>query len=194
MGAHIAGYAGKYLDGKLGQITGLDPSGPYFEGLNNSKARLWHTDASLVVSIHTDAPQVKTDFGFGMYESCSHIDIYPNGGRQQPGCNSDRILTSITSDIINGFRNLISCDHNRAIDYYIESITWPKVAPIAFACNNFESFSNGKCIPKCTKKSLDCVIMGADGEQVINPGQYIGRKFFMITYKKPKFFRKLQLN
>ena len=85
LGAHVVGYAGKWLNGKLAHITGLDPAGPYFEGVKNPAARLWHTDAKFVDVIHTDAqPLIK--FGMGMYETCGHVDIYPNGGRTQPGC------------------------------------------------------------------------------------------------------------
>lgn len=93
LGAHIAGYAGKYLDGKLGHITGFDPAGPHYEGLKDTNARLWHTDAQFVESIHTDAKHLVPNLGFGMYETCSHVDFYPNGGRSQPGCNQERFIT-----------------------------------------------------------------------------------------------------
>lgn len=38
--------------------------------------------------------------GFGMIQGCGHIDFYPNGGIQQPGCN----LESIGKDrnVLNG--------------------------------------------------------------------------------------------
>lgn len=84
LGAHVVGYAGKFLDGKLAQITGLDPAGPMFEGVKNPKARLWYTDASFVDSVHTDA--VSGIPNYGTYETCSHVSIFPNGGKEQPGC------------------------------------------------------------------------------------------------------------
>ena len=102
LGAHVVGYAGKWLEGKLAHITGLDPAGPYFEGLTNPAARLWHTDAQFVESIHTDAHHLIPTLGFGMYETCSHIDFYPNGGVSQPGCDQERFTTIITKGLIHG--------------------------------------------------------------------------------------------
>ena len=83
LGAHVSGYAGKFLNGKLGQITGLDPAGPRFEGLKMSESRLWHTDANFVDSIHSNT---ESGLHFGMKEPCSHVDIFPNGGLTQSSC------------------------------------------------------------------------------------------------------------
>lgn len=102
LGAHIAGYAGKYLDGKLGHITGFDPAGPYFEGIKELEARLWHTDAEFVESIHTDSKAALPNLGFGMSEPCSHVDFYPNGGNKQPGCNQDRFISVVVDGLFNG--------------------------------------------------------------------------------------------
>lgn len=88
LGSHVAGYAGKYLDGQLGQITGLDPAGPFYEGVKNKSAKLWHTDAKFVEVIHTDVkPLISTEIGLGMNETCGHVDVFPNGGHNQPGCD-----------------------------------------------------------------------------------------------------------
>lgn len=97
VGAHLAGYAGKYLNGSVGQITGLDPGGPYFQGVPQKEARLWHTDAEFVDVIHTDGQPFFPSLGFGMKESCGHVDIFPNGGKFQPGCAVERI-TSIFAE------------------------------------------------------------------------------------------------
>lgn len=84
LGAHVAGFAGKQLNGALGQITGLDPAGPSFETAK-PQARLWRTDAQFVDVIHTDAGRL------GMWQACGSVDIYPNGGQSQPGCTRERV-------------------------------------------------------------------------------------------------------
>lgn len=101
LGSHVAGYAGKFLKGTLGHITGLDPAGPYFEGIV-PEGRLWHTDAKFVEAIHTDARPLTDHLGFGMYETCAHVDIFPNGGRVQPGCNQERLTTVVLHGIVDG--------------------------------------------------------------------------------------------
>lgn len=57
VGAHIAGLLANYLpaeDGKLGRITGLDPTVFFYTGNNNSKG-LDPSDAYFVDVIHTGA-------------------------------------------------------------------------------------------------------------------------------------------
>lgn len=51
LGSHIAGYAGERVIG-LGQITGLDPAGPYFEN-TDTRVRLDPSDAKFVDVIHS---------------------------------------------------------------------------------------------------------------------------------------------
>jgi len=80
LGAHVAGFAGKYLNGSLGQITGFDPAGPGFENVSGKRG-LWASDAAFVDVIHTDASRL------GKADPSGHVDIYPNGGQNQPGCD-----------------------------------------------------------------------------------------------------------
>ncbi|XP_031975300.1 lipase member H isoform X3 [Corvus kubaryi] len=79
LGAHISGFVGQMFDGMLGRITGLDPAGPLYRGTAPSE-RLDPTDAQFVDVIHSD-----TD-GLGYGEALGHVDFYPNGGTDQPGC------------------------------------------------------------------------------------------------------------
>ncbi|XP_015492991.1 lipase member H isoform X2 [Parus major] len=79
LGAHISGFVGQMFDGTLGRITGLDPAGPLYRGTAPSE-RLDPTDAQFVDVIHSD-----TD-GLGYEEALGHVDFYPNGGTDQPGC------------------------------------------------------------------------------------------------------------
>lgn len=89
LGAHIVGYAGKYLKGNVAHITGLDPAGPMFEGVKNAAARLWYTDGQFVEAIHTDIANLIPTYGLGMNETCAHVDVIINGGKKQPGCKDD---------------------------------------------------------------------------------------------------------
>lgn len=86
LGAHISGFAGKYLQNTLNEsiprITALDAAGPLFEEVwVTEDERLNPNDADLVVAIHTDGGQA------GYSSDIGDIDFYPNGGTAlQPGC------------------------------------------------------------------------------------------------------------
>ena len=119
LGAHLAGYTGSYLNErglKLGRITGtypetssgdinvtcfndfssgLDPADPYFENTERM-IRLDSTDALFVDVIHTDAAPFITG-GLGLMQLSGHVDFYPNGGVQQPGCG-ESVLDSIEKE------------------------------------------------------------------------------------------------
>ncbi|XP_014374188.1 lipase member H isoform X2 [Alligator sinensis] len=79
LGAHISGFVGQMYNGRLGRITALDPAGPLFRGKPHSE-RLDPSDAQFVDVIHSDID------GLGYREALGHIDFYPNGGTDQPGC------------------------------------------------------------------------------------------------------------
>ena len=83
LGSHISGYTGKFLNGKIGRITGVDPAGPKYKH-KDASIRLWYTDALFVETIHTDFSN--PIFSLGTDDPCSHVNIYPNEGEMQPGC------------------------------------------------------------------------------------------------------------
>ena len=85
LGAHIAGYAGAGLGGKISRITAMDAAEPFFQNLPRS-VRLDTTDARFVEAIHTDSKNFITSLGLGFSEPLGHLDLYPNGGERMPGC------------------------------------------------------------------------------------------------------------
>lgn len=93
LGAHIAGNVGRYFDGKLGRITGLDPALPLF--LRNSPDSLTRKDASFVDCIHTCGGLL------GEVWTRGDVDFYPNSGLpSQPGCQVDDFATFCKSHIL----------------------------------------------------------------------------------------------
>lgn len=65
----------------------MDPAQPHFSN-TDPLVRLDPTDAIFVDVIHTDAIDHVTG-GFGMEEPVGHLDFYPNGGNNQPGCEQN---------------------------------------------------------------------------------------------------------
>ncbi|XP_057367453.1 pancreatic lipase-related protein 2-like [Daphnia carinata] len=150
LGAHTAGYAGEQIL-NLGQITGLDPAGPYFRRMP-SFARLDYTDALFVDGVHTDA-----DF-LGIYEPVGHLDFYPNGGKSQPGC-----LPSKWSDFCDPFAvlsDVTACDHMRAVHYYSSSLK-DVCQTIGYECVDYDSYNSGKCT-SCGSDNTKCAPFGLD--------------------------------
>lgn len=66
-------------NGRVGSIIALDIAAPGFE--KDSDIRLRKTDADYVECLHTNGDTL------GLMEPICTVDIYPNYGRIQPGCN-----------------------------------------------------------------------------------------------------------
>jgi hypothetical protein len=81
LGAHVAGIAGLKVKG-IGRITGLDPTSFFYTG-KSEVFKLDSSDADFVDVIHTDGSK---KVGMGTRDRMGHVDFYPNGGKDQPGC------------------------------------------------------------------------------------------------------------
>lgn len=113
LGAHVAGFAGKYLrqhptttgaDDELAAIVGLDPARPLFD-IAKPAERLAASDARYVETIHTNRGLK------GFSRPIGDAAFYPNWGARQVGCGSDL---------------LGSCSHTRAVLFFEESIVRPE--------------------------------------------------------------------
>ncbi|XP_033337970.2 pancreatic triacylglycerol lipase [Megalopta genalis] len=126
LGAHIAGCASEIVKKKnhlLGRITGLDPASPFFRNhLFREKSRkLDATDAQLVDIIHTDGSEDFAD-GFGLLKPLGHIDFFPNGGREQPGCNDVKNSVVVSHMNEDSLTRELACSHLRAWALFLESV------------------------------------------------------------------------
>lgn len=201
LGAHTAGYAGSMVPG-LGRITGLDPAEPYFQGMP-SHIRLDPSDAELVDVIHTDGKGI-IFLGYGMSQSCGHVDFYPNSGKEQPGCDITQTplipLTLIKEGLEEASRVLVACNHIRAVKLFTESIN-SQCPYIAHQCPSYQHFVAGKCFT-CKSGSGNCAVMGyhLDAsprlENEVTPQtnkfqETIGTKFYTMTGKEQPYCHRL---
>lgn len=161
IGAHIAGLVANFLDpeqdGKLGRITGLDPTIVFYSGHNKSRD-LDPDDAHFVDVLHTNSGIL------GQWGPNGHADFYINGGSSQPGCASDTIFKTL------------ACDHTKVTPYFIESIISPK-GFWAYPCQNLISF----LLRICNPEEDDYVLMG---EHVDKNARGV---FYVTTNADPPF-------
>ncbi|XP_065494800.1 inactive pancreatic lipase-related protein 1-like [Caloenas nicobarica] len=145
LGAHVAGEAGKRRPG-IGRITGLDPAQPYFQG-TPIEVRLDKSDAEFVDVIHTDSAPTIPYLGFGMSTAIGHLDFYPNGGEEMPGCDKNAISQIVDLDgIWEGTRDFVACNHLRSYKYYSDSITYPD-GFLGYTTASYDLFESGSGFP-----------------------------------------------
>lgn len=138
VGAHIAGYVGAAIMG-VQKIVGLDPTGPYFEGMP-FEVRLDKGDAVFVEVLHTDAYEVKSQ---GTTQKMGHVDFYINNAVLQPGCNLTADAKAVTKLDRNGLKEgqiLPDCSHKRSFKYYIEALERPDCKFLGIPCTSYENF------------------------------------------------------
>ncbi|KAH8317249.1 hypothetical protein KR074_007466 [Drosophila pseudoananassae] len=165
LGAHIAGRIGRYFNGTLGRVTGLDPALPLFSSRADDSL---HANAGLFVDvIHTDFPL------FGDLKPRGTVDFYPNFGEApQPGCEDVDLVAA--SKLLH---EAYSCSHNRAVMFFAESIGVPQNFP-AIPCS-LESIKSRQ-IDGCIKKISGSG--GIDENQVVYMGENVNRSATLYYY------------
>ncbi|KAJ8025505.1 Pancreatic triacylglycerol lipase [Holothuria leucospilota] len=159
LGAHTAGYAGAAQPG-YGRITGmdnftsagLDPAGPGYRNVLDS-CKLDPSDALFVDCIHTDGDYIFQG-GAGLLEPLGHVDIYPNGGKDMPGCF---LLDPV-------------CDHSRVLYYFAESISSESCVFTAYPCDSWDNFRRGRCSLSCD--AGECTQMGYNADLFSATGSF----------------------
>lgn len=151
LGAHVAGIAGALSNHKIGRITGLDPAGPTFEHADH-QSTLSRDDAQFVDVLHTNT-RGSPDRSIGIQRPLGHIDIYPNGGTFQPGCDLQNTLLGLAAEGLKGLQNmdqLVKCSHERSIHLFIDSLINMNQQSMAFRCSSKDAFNKGLCL-SCRK-------------------------------------------
>ncbi|KAI2661538.1 Endothelial lipase [Labeo rohita] len=151
LGAHVAGYAGTFVKGNIGRITGLDPAGPMFEGVASHK-RLSPDDADFVDVLHTYT-RGALGVSIGIQEPIGDIDIYPNGGDVQPGCSLGDVLSTAAAG---NFVEVMKCEHERAVHLFVDSLMNKDHVSYAFQCTDPDRFKKGICL-SCRKNRCNSI-------------------------------------
>ncbi|KAJ1119423.1 hypothetical protein NDU88_007609 [Pleurodeles waltl] len=171
LGAHIAGFVGSMYNGKLGRITGLDPAGPLFSGKPPDE-RLDPTDALFVDVIHTDIDAL------GYRENLGHIDFYPNGGTDQPGC---------PQTIFSGSQYW-KCDHQRSVFLYLSSLK-QSCDVMTYPCDSYKDYRSGKCANCDAYLPLTCPTLGYNADawkdHFVLKNPPVTKAFFDTAKKEP---------
>ncbi|XP_002718807.2 pancreatic triacylglycerol lipase-like [Oryctolagus cuniculus] len=185
LGAHAAGEAGRRTSGAIGRITGLDPAEPYFQD-TPELVRLDPSDAQFVDAIHTDAAPIIPNMGFGMSQTVGHLDFFPNGGLEMPGCKSSYVSRAADTEVEGrGARFSLTCNHLRCLDYYTDSILNPS-GFAGFSCDSYNDFTANKCFP-CP--SGGCPQMGHYADRFSGKTNGVGRKFYLNTGDSSSYAR-----
>lgn len=95
---------------------GLDPAGPTFEHADE-QSTLSRGDAQFVDVLHTNT-RGSPDRSIGIQRPVGHIDIYPNGGTFQPGCDISNTLKEIA---FGGIRGLQSRSYKPSLFFVLHS-------------------------------------------------------------------------
>lgn len=185
LGAHAAAEAGRRLEGSVGRITGLDPAEPCFQG-TSEEVRLDPSDAMFVDVIHTDIAPIVPFLGFGMSQKVGHLDFYPNGGRQMPGCQKNVLSTIIDiNGLWEGTRDFAACNHLRSYKYYASSILNPD-GFLGYPCASYNEFEEKSCFP-CPAEG--CPKMGHYADQFPGKTSAVEQTFFLNTGDSGNFTR-----
>ncbi|XP_039727032.1 pancreatic lipase-related protein 2-like isoform X1 [Pteropus medius] len=186
LGAHAAAEAGRRLGGRVGRITGLDPAEPCFQG-TPEEVRLDPSDATFVDVIHTDSAPIVPFLGnFGMSQKVGHLDFYPNGGKQMPGCQKNILSTIVdVNGLWEGTRDFAACNHLRSYKYYSSSILNPD-GFLGYPCASYNKFQENSCFP-CPEEG--CPKMGHYADQFRGNTSAMGLTFFLNTGESGNFTR-----
>lgn len=165
LGAHLSGYAGYHLQHDFGlkpaRITGLDPAAPLFTD-TDPIVRLDKTDAHFVDIVHTDAnPLMKGGLGINM--RLGHVDFFPNGGFDNPGCNKKFQDVVKKKTLFLTMQEFLGCNHIRSQQYFTESIG-SQCPFLGITCDSFESFKDTKCT-SCEEPGHTCLRMGYHSQE-----------------------------
>jgi pimeloyl-ACP methyl ester carboxylesterase len=147
LGAHLCGHTGMKSARGIHRATGLDPAGPWFQGSLDRTIGINPTSGAFVDIIHTDVE-------LGQLRDLGHIDFYPNGGAEQPGC--------FLADDDSTPEQQNSCAHSRAHQYMEESVRNDCFLSRS-KCTDYNNINSQTC-SHCSCGNNACAHLGYNAE------------------------------
>merc|ERR1739838_1203036 len=146
----------------------MDPAGPNFEYAN------------FVDVLHTNT-KGSPDLSIGIKRPVGHVDIYPNGGIDQPGCTFRYAIDMIRQFGINNLDQIVKCAHERSVHLFIDSLVNRQQASMAYRCNSQNAFNRGLCL-SCRKNRCNNVGYGVNKVRTIRSS-----KMYLKTGERTPF-------
>ncbi|XP_022647773.1 pancreatic lipase-related protein 2-like [Varroa destructor] len=157
----------------IGRVTALDPMSLLFEEYNNTIDK---STALFVDVVHTSAPNaaaVRSPEGMalrgkvGVVRPIGHLDLYPNGGRRQPGCSNED--------------DVKLCSHKRAYQYLAAALS--SSTECLFASYGCKGGRKEYLEQRCVRNSDQLFLpINLDLNPTSTPR---GVQFFEVTQKPP---------
>ncbi|XP_051977876.1 lipoprotein lipase-like [Xyrauchen texanus] len=197
LGAHVAGIAGLLTKYKVNRITGLDPAGPTFE-YADAQSTLSPDDARFVDVLHTNT-RGSPDRSIGIQRPVGHVDIYPNGGTFQPGCDLQNTMMMVATSGLRNMDQIVKCSHERSVHLFIDSLLNTEQQSLAYHCNSKDSFNKGMCL-SCRKNRCNKVGYSINKIRTRRSSKMYMKTRDMMPYKlfhyqvKVHFFSKTKLS
>ncbi|XP_069844001.1 pancreatic lipase-related protein 2-like isoform X2 [Dipodomys merriami] len=121
---------------------------------------------------------------FGMKQKLGHLDFFPNGGVNMPGCKKWNILSFMDlNQKWEGLDDLAACNHLRSYKYYTSSILSPD-GFLGYPCTSYKEFKKNGCFPCPTK---GCPRMGHYADQFDAKTAAVHQTFYLNTGDRNDF-------
>uniref|UniRef100_A0A8C2CXS0 Lipoprotein lipase n=1 Tax=Cyprinus carpio TaxID=7962 RepID=A0A8C2CXS0_CYPCA len=175
----------------------MDPAGPSFE-YADAQSTLSPDDALFVDVLHTNT-RGSPDRSIGIQRPVGHIDIYPNGGTFQPGCDLQNTVLMVATSGLRNMDQIVKCSHERSIHLFIDSLVNQDQESMAYRCSSKDSFNKGMCL-SCRKNRCNKVGYGVNKIRTRRSSKMYMKTRNVMPYKvfhyqvKVHFFGKTKLS
>ena len=132
--------------------------------------------------VHTNGVVSVLLIGFGMVQPIGHVDFYPNGGTNQPGCMNGTSFSNITFNPIKTFTKWATCSHDRVVDLF--RYTMGSCSSLAYSCSDYFTYSLGLC-HSCGSTNTSCATFGITADTYPTRSQSHVKMYFTTSSPPP---------